>query len=152
MTNQANTAAVETANAIAKVLANTHVIYMKVHNFHWNVEGARFISLHQMFEAQYSDMAEAMDDLAERIRALGEYAPGTSSQFAAMASVTETEGQISAEDMLRETVHDYEVIGEVISEAIEIADGHGDDVSAGILADRLEYHQKQAWMMRAMLK
>ncbi|MDQ2094479.1 Dps family protein [Rhodalgimonas zhirmunskyi] len=152
MTDHSNTAAVETANAIAKVLANTHVIYMKAHNFHWNVEGARFISLHQMFEAQYSDMAEAMDDLAERIRALGEYAPGTSSQFAAMASVKETEGQISAEDMLRETLRDYEVIGEVISEAIEIADGHGDDVSAGILADRLEYHQKQAWMMRAMLK
>lgn len=152
MTDQSNTAAVETANAIAKVLANTHVIYMKAHNFHWNVEGARFISLHQMFEEQYSDMAEAMDDLAERIRALGEYAPGTSSEFAAMARVKETEGRISAEDMLRETVNDYEVIGEVISEAIEIADGHGDDVSAGILADRLEYHQKQAWMMRSMLK
>ncbi|PTQ73409.1 Dps family protein [Celeribacter persicus] len=140
------------SDAVARVLADTYMLYMKAHNFHWNVEGPKFISLHAMFEEQYTDLAAAMDDLAERIRALGEYAPGTHAQFAALASVTETEGQLSAEDMLRETVKDYETIGETLKAGIELADEQGDDVTSGMLADRLEYHQKQLWMMRSLLK
>lgn len=149
MTNTANKAC---ADAIARVLADTHVLYMKAHNFHWNVEGPKFFALHEMFEGQYTDFAEAMDDLAERIRALGEYAPGTSAQFADLASIKEVEGQLSAEDMVRETVADYEKIGETLKAAIEVAEEHGDDVTSGMLADRLEYHQKQGWMMRSLLK
>nr|WP_319248271.1 DNA starvation/stationary phase protection protein [uncultured Celeribacter sp.] len=140
------------ANAIARVLADSYMLYMKAHNFHWNVEGPRFISLHAMFEDQYSDLADAMDDLAERIRALGEYAPGTHAQFAALTSITETEEQLSAEDMLRETVRDYETICDTLKAGMELADDQGDDVTSGMLADRLEHHQKQLWMMRSLLK
>ncbi|MGC9368461.1 MAG: Dps family protein [Paracoccaceae bacterium] len=149
MTNNAQKAC---ADAIATVLADTHVLYMKAHNFHWNVEGMRFIALHEMFEAQYTDLAEAMDDLAERIRALGEYAPGTQAKLSKLASIKENEGQPSAEDMLRETVADYETIGQTLTAAITVAQEHGDEPTVGMLTDRLEFHEKQAWMMKSMLK
>jgi len=147
-----NTAAKATAEALARVLGDTFVLYMKAHNFHWNVEGARFMALHEMFEGHYTDYAEAMDDLAERIRALGEYAPGTTAEMLDNASVRETANRLSADEMLRDTVADFETIGSTIRAAIDVAEDHGDDVTAGMLADRLEYHEKQAWMMKSMLK
>lgn len=149
MTKDANK---KVADAIAKVLADSHVIYMKAHNFHWNVEGPQFFALHAMFEEQYTDIAAAMDELAERIRMLGEVAPGTSKAFAALARIEETEGVPTAQEMVRETVADYEAIGETIAEAIAVAEEQGDDITAGLLADRDAFHQKQAWMMRAFLK
>jgi starvation-inducible DNA-binding protein len=146
-----NQAAKATADAIARVLADSHVLYMKAHNFHWNVEGPQFFALHAMFEAQYTDIAGAMDELAERIRALGDHAPATSAEFAALARVTEVEGRLSAQAMLVETLADYQTIAETIREAIAVAAQHGDDVSAGLLADRLAFHEKQAWMMKATM-
>ncbi|GKY88844.1 Dps family protein [Sinisalibacter aestuarii] len=152
MNSKTNKAAKATADALARVLADSHMLYMKAHNFHWNVEGPHFFALHEMFEAQYTDIAGAMDEIAERIRALGEYAPGSSAEFAALARVTEVEGRLAAADMVRETAADYDIIGETIAGAIAVAEEHGDDISAGMLADRLAFHQKQGWMMKAWLK
>lgn len=149
MTNQAAKA---TADAIAKVLADSHVFALKAHNFHWNVEGPQFFALHALFEEHYTEIGGAMDDLAERIRALGEYAPATSADFAALARIVEAPGRLSAEAMLAETLADHEAIAETIGTALKVAGEYGDDVSAGLLSDRLEWHQKQAWMVRAALK
>lgn len=151
MQTRSNTANQTIANALANVLADSHVISMKAHNFHWNVEGPQFFALHDMFEAQYTDIAEAMDEIAERIRALGAVAPGTTAALSARARVTEVETVPTGDEMLRETLADYEIIGGTIAEAIAVAEEHGDDVTAGMLADRLAFHQKQAWMMRATL-
>ena len=148
---QTTTATQTIADAIAKVLADSHVIYMKAHNFHWNVKGPQFFALHAMFEAQYTDVAAAMDEIAERIRMLGAVAPGTSAAFAERASVAEVEGVPTAEEMVRETVADYEIIGQTVAAAIDVAEAHGDDTTAGMMADRLAFHQKQAWMMTAFL-
>jgi len=146
-----NQAAKANAAAIAKVLADSHVFAMKAHNFHWNVEGPQFFALHALFEAHYTEIGGAMDDLAERIRALGEYAPATSAEFAALASIAEVSGQIPAAQMLAETLADHETIGATIAAALAIAGETGDDVSAGLLGERLAWHQKQAWMIRATL-
>lgn len=140
------------ATAMARVLGDTFVLYTKAHNFHWNVEGPKFFALHEMFEAQYTELATAMDDIAERIRALDEYAPGTTAALTALASVTETDAQLSAEDMVTATVTDYETICATITEALKVAQDAGDEASAGMLGDRLEAHQKAIWMMKSLLK
>lgn len=140
------------ADALARVLGDTFVLYTKAHNFHWNVEGPKFFALHEMFEAQYTELADAMDDIAERIRALDEYAPGTTAALSALARVQETDAQLSAEEMVRETIADYETVCATVTEALKIAQDAEDEASAGMLGDRLEVHQKAIWMMKSLLK
>jgi starvation-inducible DNA-binding protein len=139
------------ARALSKVLADTYLLYLKTHNFHWNVEGPRFRSLHQMFEEQYQSLWNSVDGIAERIRALGQYAPGTYSKFKALASVKETENIPKCDDMLRELITDNETVVDSIKAGLFAAQSAGDEATAGLLTDRLAYHEKQLWMMRSTL-
>lgn len=139
------------AEAMSKVLADTFVLYLKTHGYHWNVEGPQFPALHAMFEEQYQDLWSSIDDMAERIRALGHYAPATSDRFKELASVKEDSGVPSGTDMLKTLVADNEVVARTIRGALAICQDAGDEASAGLLADRLTYHEKQAWMMKSML-
>lgn len=139
------------AGALSKVLADTYVLYLKTHNYHWNVEGPRFRSFHEIFEEQYRDLWESIDEIAERIRALGHYAPGTYAKLKALATVKDNEKIPGAEDMLRELIADNETVVKTIRSALPTTEDAGDEVSAGLLVDRLTVHEKQLWMMRSML-
>ncbi len=139
------------AAALAKVLADTYVLYLKTHNFHWNVEGEKFHALHVMFEEQYRDMWAALDEIAERIRALGEYAPGTYAKLAELASIKENQEIPAAKDMIRELVADHEKMVATLADAVKTAQEVSDEPSAGMLTDRQATHEKQLWMMKSML-
>lgn len=141
----------DAAHALAKVLADTYMLYLKTHNFHWNVEGEQFPILHRMFEEQYQALWTSLDELAERIRALGQYAPGTYAKFKALATVKETEAIPSGEAMLRELVADNEMLVRALQTGLTAAHAAGDEGTAGILGARLLYHQKQIWMMQSTL-
>ena len=139
------------AKALSIVMANTYVLYLKTHNFHWNVEGPNFRQLHLMFEEQYQDMWAALDVIAERIRALGSYAPGTYAKFAQLATIKERQDIPDAKDMLRELTADNEAIAASLADAIGVVQEAGDEPSADILIGRQTVHEKAAWMMRSML-
>lgn len=139
------------AKALSKVLADTYVLYLKTHGFHWNVEGPKFRSLHEMFEEQYRGIWDSIDEIAERIRALGHYAPGTWSQFEALASIKENEDVPAADDMLKELISDREAVARTVRSALVTAQESADEASAGLLADLLTDHEKQIWMMKSML-
>ncbi|WP_158770400.1 Dps family protein [Paraglaciecola sp. L1A13] len=139
------------AKALSSVLADTYVLYLKTHNFHWNVEGPNFRPLHLMFEEQYQDLWASLDVIAERIRALGAYAPGTYAKFAALATIKENQDIPKANGMLSELAKDNESIIATLVEAIQVAQNAGDEPSAGLLIDRQTVHEKAAWMMRSML-
>ncbi len=138
------------ADVLARILADTYVLYLKTHNFHWNVEGEKFRALHEMFEGQYRDMWDALDELAERVRALGAYAPGTPAKFAALATIEANEEIPSADQMIRELIADHEAMADMLSKAIKSVQEEADEASAGMLADRQTAHEKQVWMMKAM--
>lgn len=148
MTNEPKKAC---AAALSKVLADTYVLYLKTHNYHWNVEGEKFHALHVMFEEQYRDMWEALDEIAERIRALGEYAPGTYDKFAKLTNLKENQAIPTAREMQKELIADNETIAATLAEAIKAVQEAGDEPSVGLLTDRQTTHEKQLWMMRAML-
>jgi starvation-inducible DNA-binding protein len=140
------------SDALCRVLADTYVLYLKTHNYHWNVEGPKFRSLHLMFEDQYRDLWQSLDDIAERIRALGFYAPGTYAKLRALATVGESEEIPSEDDMLRELIADNETTSNTIRAALKIAQDAGDEPSVGLLTDRLSVLEKQLWMMKSMAK
>ncbi|MBO6950000.1 MAG: DNA starvation/stationary phase protection protein [Rhodospirillales bacterium] len=148
MTKQAKK---ECANAMSKVLADTYILYLKTHNFHWNVTGPMFKSLHEMFEEQYTEMWTAVDEIAERIRALGAAAPGTYAKFRELGTVEETEDLPNADEMVADLVKSNEALARTIRSALSTAQDNGDEVSAGILTDRLTVHEKSIWMMRSTL-
>jgi starvation-inducible DNA-binding protein len=141
----------ECAAALSKVLSNTFVLYLKTHNFHWNVQGPQFIGLHEMFEEQYRDLWNSIDDIAERIRALGQPVLGTTGQFKQLAEIKENDRIPAAMEMLRELVADNEVATRTIRAALSTAQDAGDEATAGLFADRLTYHEKQLWMMKSMM-
>ncbi len=140
------------SDALCKVLADTYVLYLKTHNFHWNVEGPKFRNLHLMFEEQYRDLWASLDDIAERVRALGYYAPGTYAKLRELATVTENEEIPSGDDMLKELIADNETTAKTIAAALKVAQDAGDEPSAGLLTDRLTVLEKQLWMMKSMAK
>jgi starvation-inducible DNA-binding protein len=140
----------EIAAGLTHVLADSYALYLKTHNFHWNVEGPRFRDLHLMFEEQYTELAGAVDLIAERIRALGQYAPGSFSQFARLASVKDAEGVPKAEDMVKQLAVDHEAVEKTIRSALPAAQEAGDEVTVGLLVDRLTVHEKAAWMLRSL--
>jgi starvation-inducible DNA-binding protein len=148
MTDEAKKACAE---ALSKVLADTYVLYLKTHNYHWNVEGPKFRSLHETFEEQYRDLWDSIDDIAERIRALGHYAPGTYAKFQALSTIKDNEDIPSADNMLKELIADNETVARTIRSALSTTQDAGDEASAGLLADRLTTHEKQLWMMKSML-
>jgi starvation-inducible DNA-binding protein len=142
----------EIAGGLARVLADSYALYLKTHNFHWNVEGPRFQGLHMMFEGQYTELAGAVDEIAERIRALGQYAPGSFGQFSRLASIKDEDTVPSADDMVRRLVDDHETVTKSIHSMLPSAQEAGDEVTVGLLVDRLAVHEKTMWMLRSMLK
>jgi starvation-inducible DNA-binding protein len=141
----------ECAAALSKVLSDTFVLYLKTHNFHWNVEGPQFRGLHEMFEEQYRNLWDSIDDIAERIRALGQLAPGTTRKFRELAEIKENDQIPAPIEMLRELVNDNETTTRTIRAALSTTQAAGDEATAGLLADRLIYHEKQLWMMKSMM-
>ena len=139
------------AGGLSKLLADSYTLYLKTHNYHWNVEGPLFNTLHQMFEVQYTELATAVDEIAERIRALGVKAPGSYSAFLELATVEEARGGESAEDMIRELVLGQEAVVRTARSALPAVDAANDEPTADLLTQRMQIHEKNAWMLRSML-
>jgi starvation-inducible DNA-binding protein len=140
------------ADGLAKLLADTYSLYLKTHNFHWNVEGPMFNTLHLMFMEQYTELWNALDAVAERIRSLGYPAPGTYSEFARLTSIEETEGVPEALDMVRLLVAGHEAVARTARGTFPAAEKGGDESTADLLTQRLQVHEKTAWMLRSLLK
>jgi starvation-inducible DNA-binding protein len=140
------------ADGLAHLLADTYGLYLKTHSFHWNVEGPMFNTLHLMFMEQYNELWTALDTIAERIRALGYPAPGTGSQFARLTSIEETEGVPEAMEMVRLLVKGHETVARTARDIFAAAEKGGDEATADLLTQRLQVHEKTAWMLRSMLK
>ena len=141
----------EIASGLSKLLADSYSLYLKTHNYHWNVEGPLFNTLHLMFEGHYTELAAAVDEIAERIRALGVKAPGSYSAYSALTSIAEAKGDETAEDMIRELVIGQETVARTAREAIAAADAASDEPTADLLTQRMQIHEKNAWMLRSML-
>jgi starvation-inducible DNA-binding protein len=139
------------ADGLARLLADSYTLYLKTHNYHWNVEGPMFNSLHTLFETQYQELAAAVDEIAERIRALGVKAPGSYSEFAKLASLDEAKGGENAEEMLRQLVLGQETVVRTAREIFPIVDKNHDEPTADLLTQRMQTHEKNAWMLRSML-
>jgi starvation-inducible DNA-binding protein len=140
------------AAGLSRLLADTYGLYLKSHAFHWNVEGPMFNTLHLMFMEQYTELWNALDAIAERIRSLGHPAPGTGSAFAKLSSVEETEGVPEAMEMVRLLVKGHEAVARTAREVFAAADKGGDESTADLLTQRLQVHEKTAWMLRSLLK
>jgi starvation-inducible DNA-binding protein len=142
----------EIAGGLSRVLADSYTLYLKTHNFHWNVTGPMFQTLHLMFEAQYNELALAVDLVAERIRALGHPAPGTYKQFAALSSIKEEDGVPKAQDMIRLLVEGHETVARTARGVFKIAEGVSDQPTCDLLTQRMQVHEKTAWMLRSLLE
>jgi starvation-inducible DNA-binding protein len=142
----------EIAEGLARLLADSYTLYLKTHNFHWNVTGPMFQTLHDMFEAQYTELAQAVDQIAERIRSLGFQAPGSYARFAELTSIPEETGHPGANDMLNQLVADQETVVRTAREVFPVVDRAGDEPTADVLTQRMQVHEKTAWMMRSMLE
>jgi starvation-inducible DNA-binding protein len=140
------------AQALSRVLADTFSLYLKTHSFHWNVEGPMFNTLHLMFMEQYTELWNALDAIAERIRALGYPAPGAHKAFARLASIEDTDGVPEAMEMVRLLVKGHEAVARTVREAFAVAEKGGDEASVDLLTQRLQVHEKTAWMLRSLLK
>ncbi len=139
------------ANELSEVLANTYLVYLKTQNFHWNVVGPLFYSVHKLTEDQYIDMAEAIDDIAERIRAIGFLAPGSFEQFKKLAAITEETGKPDTEEMIKQLAEDNEKCSRLMRKAVEEAEKVDDVKTADLLTDRIGQHEENTWMLRALL-
>ena len=140
------------AKGLSRLLADTYVLYLKTHNFHWNVEGPMFQTLHQMFMEQYTETWNAIDLIAERIRSLGHYAPGTYREYLALARIKETPGVPKAEQMIRLLIEGQEAVVRTAREALPLADRANDEPTLDLLTQRMQVHEKNAWMLRSLLK
>jgi len=139
------------AQGLSRLLADTYTLYLKTHNFHWNVTGPMFQTLHLMFETQYNELALAVDLIAERIRALGYPAPGTYAEFSRLTSIREPKGVPAAEDMIRELVAGQEAVVKTARSVFPLVDKVNDEPSADLLTQRMQVHEKTAWMLRSLL-
>ena len=142
----------EIAIGLSKLLADTYSLYLKTHNFHWNVTGSMFQTLHLMFETQYNELALAVDLIAERIRSLGFPAPGTYSEFARLSSIRETSGTPKAEEMIQILVEGQEAIVRTARSVFPVAENASDEATADLLTQRIQLHEKTAWMLRSLLE
>lgn len=139
------------ASGLSRLLADTYAVYLKTHGYHWNVRGPYFASLHALFMAQYTEMWAAIDEVAERIRALGELAPQGYGAFAKLSGIKDGDPRQTAEQMLEELVKDHETLIATARQALPLAQEAGDEVTVGLLTDRLAAHEKHAWMLRTSL-
>ena len=142
----------EIVDGLSRLLADTYTLYLKSHNFHWNVRGPMFNTLHAMFMVQYTELWNAVDLVAERIRSLGADAPGSYSAFARLTSIPEAEGVPSAMDMVRQLVEGHEAVCRTARSVFPAAQTGGDEVSTDLLVQRLQIHEKTAWMLRSLLE
>jgi starvation-inducible DNA-binding protein len=140
------------AAGLSKVLADTYTLYLKTHNFHWNVTGPMFQTLHLMFETHYNELALAVDAVAERIRALGFPAPGTYKQFTALSSIGEEEGVPKATEMVKLLVEGHEAVARTARGVFSTAAEANDQPTCDLLTQRLQIHEKTAWMLRSLLE
>ncbi len=140
----------QVVSELERVLADTYTLYLKTHNFHWNVTGPRFNDLHAMFMVQYTEMWTAVDLIAERIRALGSPAPGSYKDFARLSSVKEADGVPSAEAMVAQLLAGHETVIRTLRAALGPADEANDQVSLDLLTQRMQVHEKTAWMLRSL--
>ncbi len=143
-----------TANGLIKLLANNAVLYLKTHNFHWNVIGPMFQPLHSLFEAQYIDLWNANDTIAERVRALGFFVPASYEDFAKLSKVKEAVGnsRVESKKMITELMGDNEIITRLARELLPEIEKTEDQVTVDLLSDRMEVHEKNAWMLRSFLE
>lgn len=139
------------AAGLSRLLADTYTLYLKTHNFHWNVTGPMFNTLHLMFEEQYNELWLAVDFVAERIRTLGVVAPGTYREFAKLSSIPEADGVPAAEEMIRQLVEGHEAVVRTARAIFPDADAASDEPTADLLTQRLQTHEKTAWMLRSLL-
>lgn len=142
----------EISNALSKVLADSYMLYLKTHNYHWNVTGELFHSLHEQFEEQYTELADAIDEIAERIRALGYRAPGTFIEFKELASIDEQQDEPEAMEMVRRLAIGNEQVLRTAREALEPANKAEDEATIDLLTERLHVHSKTAWMLRSHME
>ncbi len=140
------------AEGLSKVLADTYTLYLKTHNFHWNVTGPMFQTLHAMFEEQYQELAMAVDEVAERIRVLGFPAPGSYKEFAELASIPETDGKPEATEMVRLLVEGNEAVAKTARSVFPTAEKASDESTVDLLTQRMRTHEKTAWMLRSLLE
>ena len=139
------------ADELSKLLADSYTLYLETHNFHWNVTGPMFQTLHLMFEQHYTELALAVDAVAERIRALGHYAPGSYAAFAKLSSVKVADGVPKATDMIKHLVAGHETVVRTARQVLVVAGEAGDDAT-DLATQRLQIHEKTAWMLRSLLE
>jgi starvation-inducible DNA-binding protein len=140
------------ASGLSNLLADTYTLYLQTHNFHWNVTGPMFQTLHLMFETQYNELALAVDQIAERIRALGFRAPGTYGEFSKLSSIKEVGGAPKAEEMISILVEGQEAVVRTARSVFPVVDHANDEPSADLLTQRMQVHEKTAWMLRSLLE
>jgi len=141
----------DVARELTKVLADSYAVYLKTHGYHWNIRGPEFFALHTLLETQYREIWEALDIIAERIRALGEFAPQGYATFANLTAIKDGDPEKDAQAMLKELMVDHETLIATTRAALKSADSGGDDVSVDLLTTRLAAHEKAAWMLRSTL-
>jgi starvation-inducible DNA-binding protein len=140
------------ADGLSNLLADSYTLYLMTHNFHWNVTGPQFNTLHNMFMTQYTEQWAALDVIAERIRALGYPSPGTYSEFIKRASIKEVDGVPKATDMVRHLVKAQEATARTVRKLFPLVDGANDQPTADVLTQRIDVHEKTAWMLRSLLE
>jgi starvation-inducible DNA-binding protein len=140
------------ADGLSRLLADTFTLYLKTHSFHWNVTGPMFNTLHNMFMQQYTELWTALDVVAERIRALGFPAPGSFARLGALTSIAEETGVPKADEMIRQLVEGHEAVARTARKLFPVADGAQDEPTADLLTQRLQVHEKTAWMLRSLLE
>lgn len=140
------------SEGMCALLANSYTLYLKTHNYHWNVTGPHFTILHEMFETHYTELANAVDEIAERIRTLGFKAPGSYSAFAELSSIQEETDHPDANQMVAQLVADHETIVRIAREQTLVAADAGDEGSIDILTQRIHLHEKTAWMLRSLIE
>lgn len=139
------------AHGLCELLADSYTLYLKTHNYHWNVTGPMFNTLHLMFEGQYTELATAVDLLAERIRSLGYKAPGSYKEFQKLSSVSEGDGSIPAQEMIVDLVHSHEAVVRKAREVVDLGEEASDQASVDLATQRLQLHEKTAWMLRSLV-
>lgn len=140
------------ADKLSSVLADTYALYLKTQNFHWNLVGSEFFSLHLLFEKQYEDMAEAIDEIAERIRALGFFAPGSFTKLKKLSKIPEEDKVVSSKQMLKKLIQGHEWMAKSGKPIVRFSQDEYDDITADMLIKRLNFHEKAAWMLRSHLE
>ena len=140
------------AEGLSRLLADSYTLYLKTHNFHWNVTGPMFTTLHTLFEEHYTELATAVDEIAERIRALGCHAPGSYQQFAKLSSIEEETGTPDATDMIKQLVAGQEAVVRTARDVFPTVEAANDEATADLLTQRMQIHEKNAWMLRSLLE